>query len=100
MAKPGKFVNNSNNKNPSANRNSPTPVKSNVTTAPAATSPASVTNVTKPGAKAELKPNSGNLSRQAVAEAAYYLWLQRGGNETVNWLEAEAMLARKVAATK
>ena len=32
---------------------------------------------------------------QAIAEAAYFLWLQRGGNETVNWLEAERMLRAK-----
>jgi Protein of unknown function (DUF2934) len=29
---------------------------------------------------------------QAIAEAAYYLWLQRGGSQVDNWLEAEANL--------
>lgn len=98
MAKPGKFANHNSNKNAPANKTAPAPMKP-VATSPVATGNV-VTNAAKPGSKAELKPNQGNISRQAVAEAAYYLWLQRGGNETVNWLEAEAMLARKVAATK
>lgn len=44
----------------------------------------------------EAKPQAGRDARQitsqAVSEAAYYLWLRRGGNDVVNWLEAEAML--------
>lgn len=31
-------------------------------------------------------------SREAIAEAAYFLWLQRGGDDVNNWLEAEAKL--------
>lgn len=37
------------------------------------------------------------ISRPAVAEAAYFLWLQRGGSDTVNWLEAEAQLRSQAA---
>ncbi len=96
MAKPGKFVNNS-SKNPSKTS---APVKTNAANAAPVNSPTPAVNVSKPGAKAELKPNQGNISRAAVAEAAYFLWLQRGGNETVNWLEAEAMLTRQVASKK
>jgi hypothetical protein len=96
MAKPGKFF--SSNKNASKTA---APVNSNANArVPAAPQPVPMANITKPGAKAELKPNQGNISRDAVAEAAYFLWLERGGNETVNWLEAEAALARKIAATK
>jgi hypothetical protein len=40
----------------------------------------------------ETKPGAREVSTQAVAEAAYFLWLQRGGNQVVNWLEAEAAL--------
>jgi len=32
--------------------------------------------------------------REAVAQAAYFLWMERGGDETTNWLEAEAALRR------
>ena len=98
MAKPGKFVNNS-NKN--ANKTSaPAPVKANAGIAAPVKSSTPTINAGKPGAKAELKPNQGNISRHAIAEAAYFLWLQRGGNETVNWLEAEAMLTRQIASKK
>jgi hypothetical protein len=37
------------------------------------------------------------VTRQQIAEAAYYLYLQRGGNDLVNWLDAEAMLRAKSA---
>ena len=40
----------------------------------------------------EAKPTPREITTQQVAEAAYFLWLSRGGNETVNWLEAENML--------
>ena len=47
----------------------------------------------------EAKPMTGNdcMTRQAIAEAAYFLWQQRGGNELVNWLEAEAMLKQNAS---
>lgn len=45
----------------------------------------------QPGsAMMEGKPTE--ITEQAVAEAAYFLWQQRGGDEIGNWLEAEAML--------
>lgn len=46
------------------------------------------------GSTLEAKPmtNHQTITAQAIAEAAYFLWLRRGGNEVVNWLEAEAML--------
>jgi hypothetical protein len=46
----------------------------------------------RPVTRLELKP--GEPTPQAIAEAAYFLWQKRGGNETVNWLEAEATLRR------
>jgi hypothetical protein len=45
----------------------------------------------------ESKPAAGQVSRQQVAEAAYFLWLQRGGNDLVNWLDAEAILTARAA---
>ena len=51
----------------------------------------------RPAAKMELKPHTSQPSPQAIAEAAYFLWLQRGGNPTVNWLEAEAQLKSQPA---
>jgi len=39
-----------------------------------------------------LGSSAGAPAREAIAEAAYFLWLRRGGNEIVNWLEAEATL--------
>jgi len=32
-----------------------------------------------------------------IAQEAYLIWLQTGGNEVVNWLEAEARLRSRVA---
>lgn len=44
----------------------------------------------------ELKPPVSTgatvVTREQIAQEAYYLWQKRGGNETVNWLEAEAAL--------
>jgi hypothetical protein len=39
-----------------------------------------------------VESKSVEVTSQQIAEAAYFLWRQRGGNETVNWLEAERML--------
>jgi len=54
------------------------------------------------------RPNDGHLTNggaqrieakpapvtpEAIAQAAYFLWLERGGNEVMNWLEAERRLA-------
>lgn len=38
--------------------------------------------------------SASELSQRAVAEAAYFLWLQRGGDQLSNWLEAEAKLRK------
>jgi hypothetical protein len=40
----------------------------------------------------ETKPTKSEIRRQDIAEAAYYLWLQRGGSDISNWLEAERIL--------
>lgn len=39
------------------------------------------------------KPAS-ELSERSIAEAAYFLWQQRGGDQLANWLEAEAKLRK------
>jgi hypothetical protein len=45
----------------------------------------------------EAKPaNKQGVDSHRIAEAAYFLWLKRGGNEVVNWLEAEASLRNGV----
>lgn len=46
----------------------------------------------RPTQQVEAKPRFAPPSPQAIAEAAYFLWLQRGGNDLDNWLEAEATL--------
>jgi hypothetical protein len=55
----------------------------------------------RPQANVEAKPGEPALSvspaqptREAIAEAAYFLWLKRGGSDTRNWLEAEASLRK------
>ncbi|MCI0629709.1 MAG: DUF2934 domain-containing protein [Phycisphaerales bacterium] len=40
----------------------------------------------------EVKPTLEEITRQNIAEAAYFLWLKRGGDEIANWIEAEAAL--------
>lgn len=50
--------------------------------------------------EAKPTPSTNCLTRQAIAEAAYFLWQQRGGNEIVNWLEAEAMLKQQAGLTR
>src|SRR5205814_8126781 len=42
----------------------------------------------------EAKMGKNEITRQAIAEAAYYLWLQRGGSEVSNWLDAENKLKK------
>lgn len=36
------------------------------------------------------------VPQQAIAEAAYFLWKQRGGDSVVNWIEAEACLRKSM----
>jgi hypothetical protein len=38
------------------------------------------------------RPRPTMPSQRAVAEAAYFLWQKRGGDQFANWLEAEAKL--------
>jgi hypothetical protein len=70
------------------------------TTIPARATTAKNAPVTTRSSTSTVEAKPAEVSRQAVAEAAYYLWLQRGGNETVNWLEAEAALRRKASASQ
>ena len=89
----------------------PTPPKQAAQSRPANVPAKSQTTVTpagptsKPMTKVEAKPgvnlsvNDGRRpAREAIAEAAYFLWLQRGGSDITNWLDAEALLARRVNA--
>jgi hypothetical protein len=46
----------------------------------------------------EAKPTRTEITRQAVAEAAYYLWLRQGGDDVSNWLEAERQLSARTPA--
>ncbi|HWB20120.1 MAG TPA: DUF2934 domain-containing protein [Phycisphaerales bacterium] len=43
-------------------------------------------------AQFESKPVPAQVSRQAIAEAAYFIWKERGGDSILNWLEAERQL--------
>ena len=40
------------------------------------------------------------ITRQQIAEQAYFLWKQRGGSEVSNWLEAERLLKSRAAANR
>jgi hypothetical protein len=35
-----------------------------------------------------------DVPRTQIAEAAYYLWLNRGGSDVQNWLDAEKSLRK------
>ena len=48
----------------------------------------------KPVSRMEMKPANAETTQQAIAEAAYFLWMRRGGDHMANWLEAEASLRR------
>lgn len=37
-------------------------------------------------------PGKNGVSHDDIAQQAYMLWLERGGNEMENWLEAERQL--------
>lgn len=82
----------------SVSKSTPAPAAQSSAPKPAATSSSPVAPLTtgpRTGTQIENKPQAGGITREMVAEAAYFLWLERGGNEAVNWLEAEAMLAGK-----
>jgi hypothetical protein len=40
----------------------------------------------------EAKPTRVEITHQAIAEAAYDLWLREGGDANLNWLKAEVLL--------
>lgn len=99
MAKPANTTRNPNNQgNRKPSPSAPTSIKPSAPQA-SAVNPAIKNDAgPRPSMKVEVKPAAAEISNQMIAEAAYYLWLQRGGNETVNWLEAESMLRRKLVA--
>jgi hypothetical protein len=43
----------------------------------------------------EAKPTRVEVTHQAIAEAAYYLWLREGGDASLNWLKAEQSLRQR-----
>lgn len=64
-----------------------------------------VTSITRPGPLnpitaievKETKPQAARPSHEEIAKAAYLLWLKGGGDEKLNWLEAErALLSAQV----
>ena len=60
-----------------------------------ANGPSTVSTAPRPATHSsavELKPKTREITNAAIAEAAYFLWQQRGGNEIDNWLDAEATL--------
>lgn len=63
----------------------------------AATPHAAVQGI-KPATRIEGKPSAEPTVDQ-IATAAYFLWLERGGNQLVNWLEAERLLRTHSPAT-
>jgi hypothetical protein len=100
MAKPinttARNQNNNGNRKPSPA--TPASTRPSAPQPAAAGTNASSEALARPSMKVEVKPAAAEISNQMIAEAAYYLWLQRGGNETVNWLEAESTLRRKLVA--
>lgn len=91
----GKGNGSDSNKSTSATYARP-PAPTPTTLKPPAQPPASTTFPGSPvrSSSIETKPqqNQKEVTTQAIAEAAYFLWKKRGGSELVNWLEAEASL--------
>ena len=91
---------NSGGKNGSSSRSAPrktsTHTRSGATTpppprsTPTAGAPSQYATAPRPTSTTERKPTA--ITRQQIAEAAYFLWKQRGGSEVSNWLEAERQL--------
>lgn len=48
--------------------------------------------VTTPKVKRAQSKKTSNLSHDEIARQAYMLWLERGGGQLDNWLEAERQL--------
>jgi len=80
--------------------NPATPQTTPAQRSPAPTAPPRAEAKTVAAAKPSvaLEPK-GAPSHDHVAEAAYYIWLERGGGELENWLEAESRLRQHAAAT-
>jgi hypothetical protein len=72
--------------------NKPAPAASARSTPTNATTAPSFTGSTGHTRAVEAKPTRIEINQQTVAEAAYYLWLRRGGDDISNWLEAERQL--------
>lgn len=58
-----------------------------------------VAQITHSAHLVETKPDivTAEVTRQTIEEAAYFLWLERGGDATSNWVEAERKLALQTA---
>ncbi len=52
----------------------------------------STTKSSSVAAKPSKKKTSAALSHEEIARQAYMLWVERGGSEIDNWLEAERNL--------
>jgi hypothetical protein len=93
LMKPGRKTHN----RPTITKSAGSPAR--VGSRPTSSAPASLSKpaaeTLKPTSKVEWKPGTREPTQQAIAEAAYFLWRERGGSEVVNWLEAEARLRRQ-----
>ena len=63
--------------------------------APAAPHRAPTSSTFSSSSTFERKPTE--ITRQQIAETAYFLWQKNGGNEVANWLEAERILKARAA---
>jgi hypothetical protein len=47
----------------------------------------------------EVMPDASEIERR-IAERAYLLWCERGGDETSNWLEAERLVVSELGSAR
>ena len=47
----------------------------------------------------EVMPDASEIERR-IAERAYFLWCERGGDETSNWLEAERQVVSELGTSR
>lgn len=47
----------------------------------------------------EVMPDASEIERR-IAERAYFLWCERGGDETSNWLEAERQVVAELGSSR
>ncbi|MGA1393548.1 MAG: DUF2934 domain-containing protein [Phycisphaerales bacterium] len=47
----------------------------------------------------EVMPDAREIERR-IAERAYFLWCERGGDEQSNWLEAERLVVSELGSTR